>query len=874
MNTKRIVMVVILLALLLAALPAGAQNGGSFSLTVLHTNDVHARVDQFDSGGNTCDDEEMAANECFGGAARVKTAADQVRGEVANTILVDAGDQFQGTLFFNQYQGGEAQEMMGLLGYQAMTIGNHEFDSGPGTLGSFLRGVSFPVVSANIDASAEPELAGLIKPYTILEVGGEKIGVVGATTSETGILSSPGPNVIFNDVATSVQAAVDELAGQGINKIIALTHIGYNADQDLARSITGLDVIVGGHSHTLLSNTAEGAAGPYPTVVDAPDGSPVVIVQDGSYARALGRLNVTFNADGVVTEYSGDPIALDSSVAQDETVQARVDALKGPINALTEKVIGQAAVDLDGERTTCRFAECTMGNLITDAMLQATQGEGTQIAITNGGGIRASIGAGNVTLGDVLTVLPFGNLISTFDLTGAEVVQALENGVSRAENAENEGTGRFPQVAGLRYSWDPAQPVGSRITSVEVKNTDGSYSPIDLAATYKVASNDFMRGGGDGYEVFVTARNTYDFGSPLDEALQTYIAANSPVSPALEGRISQGEGAMMAEAPAMVEEQPMMATGACAQDYTVQADDWLSKIAEKFLGDPLGYTAIFEATNAAAAAGGSYDVIADPNVIVVGQVVCIPAQNAEGAMMAPEADSAAMAEESQDAHAEAPHWGYSGDIGPEFWGDLSAEYALCSTGASQSPIDIPADSATQSGEIQFNYQPTSLNSVVNNGHTIQVNYDTGSSIEVNGKTFNLAQFHFHVPSEHTEGGAPAAMEVHLVHKSDAGELAVVGIMLDEGTENPVLAQFWDQIPTEEATVALTGTVNVADILPADSPYYTYSGSLTTPPCSEGVNWFVMDQRGQVSQDQIDAFSAIIGPDARPTQPLNDRAISQ
>jgi 5'-nucleotidase len=188
-----------------------------------------------------------------------------------------------------------------------------------------------------------------------------------------------------------------------------------------------------------------------------------------------------------------------------------------------------------------------MGNLITDAMLWETQGEGTQIAFQNGGGIRASIEAGDVTVGDVLTVLPFGNLISTFELTGAEVIEALENGVSRAENPENEGTGRFAQVAGLRYAWNSDQPVGERIVSVEVQNADGSYSPIDLAATYKVAANDFIRNGGDDYAVFEGARNVYDFGPSLDEAVQAYIAANSPVTPEIEGRITQSEA--MAEAP-------------------------------------------------------------------------------------------------------------------------------------------------------------------------------------------------------------------------------------------------------------------------------------------------------------------------------------
>ena len=546
---KFLVIVAMLFILLFGALPAGAQ-GGDFELVILHTNDVHARIDQFDSGGNACDEDELAENSCLGGVARRKVMIDQVRGEGGNVVLLDAGDQFQGTLFYNQYKGGAAQEMMNALGYDAMAVGNHEFDDGPGTLGSFVRGASFPVLSANIDASGEPELAGLIEPYTILEVGGEKIGVVGYTTEDTAILSSPGENVKFTDIETAVQNAVDELTAQGVNKIIAVSHGGFGKDREVAAQVTGLDVIVAGHTHTYLSNTDEEAEGPYPVVINAPDGNPVLLVSDFTWGKYLGRLDVAFDGNGVATNYSGEPILLDSSVAQDADIQARVEALAAPLNELKVMVVGSAAVDLDGDRSTCRFGECTMGNLITDAMLWQTQGEGTQIAIQNGGGIRASIEAGDVTVGDVLTVLPFGNLISTFELTGAEVVQALENGVSRAENPENEGTGRFPQVAGLRYSWNPSQPVGSRTMSVEVLNADGSYSPVDPNETYKIASNDFMRNGGDGYEVFVDARNAYDFGAALDEAVQAYIAANSPVSPQLEGRISQAEGAAATEAPA------------------------------------------------------------------------------------------------------------------------------------------------------------------------------------------------------------------------------------------------------------------------------------------------------------------------------------
>jgi 5'-nucleotidase/UDP-sugar diphosphatase len=513
--------------------------GSDFELIILHTNDVHAHIDDFDvdEHGNTCDVADKTEGKCFGGVARCKTMIDQIRTDSGNVVLLDAGDQFQGTPFYNLYKGAAAQEMMNRLGYDAMAVGNHEFDDGPSTLARFIDGAHFPVLSANINASAEPALAGKIQPYIILGVDGERIGVVGYTTEDTINISSPGPNVSFTTIEAILPSVIDELEAKGINKIIALSHAGFGRDCQVASTVSGLDVIVGGHSHTLLSNTDPDAEGPYPVVVNASDGNPVLVITDFSWGKNLGRLNVTFNATGVVTTYSGNPIVLDRSVVKDQEIQARVMELAEPLEELNAHVIGSTIVDLNA--TNCRFAECTMGNLITDAMLWKTQNGGTQIAIVQGGGIRASIPAGNVTTGDILTVLPFGNSISTFELSGAELVDTLEHGVSRADNPENEDTGRFPQVSGMRYTWSPTQPVGARIISTDICNPDGSYSSVDLNATYKVASTEFLRKGGDGYAVFVGARNAYDFGPLLSDAVQDYIAAYSPIAPQIEGRISQ-----------------------------------------------------------------------------------------------------------------------------------------------------------------------------------------------------------------------------------------------------------------------------------------------------------------------------------------------
>ncbi len=514
---------------------------GDATLYIMHTNDVHAHFEQFNKYGGFCDEEHAAEGKCFGGVARRMTAVKQIRAEHPDALLLDAGDEFMGTLFYTQYKGKAAQEFMNMLGYDAMTLGNHEFDSGPAVLAEFIKGADFPIVAANVDASQDPDLKDLIKPYVVLTVNGQQVGIIGVDTELTAILSSPGANVKFTDPVEAVKKYAAELEEQGVNIIILLSHLGYLRDQQLAQEVEGIDVIVGGHTHTYLANDDEKAAGPYPTVVDSPRGEPVLIVTAKAYGQYLGYLTVTFEG-GVATQWEGQPILLDASIEEDPEVLARVQELAQPLNELRQQVIGQSAVDLEGAREVCRFQECTMGNLITDALLWALQDQGVQIALQNGGGIRASIPAGEVTVGQVLEVLPFGNTVATFSLKGSDLLAVLENSVSRAENPENEGTGRFLQVAGLRYVWDPTQPEGQRIVSVEVRNADGTYSPLDPEAVYKVAANNYIRNGGDGYSVLKdNAIDPYDFGPLLADVVMDYIKANSPVEAQIEGRITQGQ---------------------------------------------------------------------------------------------------------------------------------------------------------------------------------------------------------------------------------------------------------------------------------------------------------------------------------------------
>lgn len=525
------------LAMLTWAAPLAARD---FTLTILHTNDVHARIDQVTASGSSCSADNAARQRCFGGYARLSTQLAALRASRPNAITLDAGDVFQGTLFYTLAKSDAVKPFLGALGYDAMTLGNHEFDDGPAELARFLEGLTVPVVAANVDASREPLLRGRWQAHRIIEIGGERIGIVGLTTPETTITSSPGETIGFGAPIEALRREVSALQAAGVNKIVALTHLGATVDADLARQVDGVDIYVGGHSHTLLHNGEDPRRqGPYPLVVRTPSGAPALIVQAYYGGLFLGDLQVTFDGAGVVTRWEGDTIPMDARIARDPGIQAMVDRMAAPLAELRARQVGVATATLDGSSARCRFAECTLGNLIGDAMLAAASGTQARIAIQNGGGIRTSIPAGPITLGQVLEVLPFSNTLATLRLTGADIVAALEHGVSRADDARNEGTGRFPQVAGLRFGFDPSKPVGSRIRAVEVRTAAGGFAPIDPNAIYPVATNDFLRKGGDGYAMFRDkAIDAYDAGPNLEDVLTAHIQAlGGTVTPTLEGRV-------------------------------------------------------------------------------------------------------------------------------------------------------------------------------------------------------------------------------------------------------------------------------------------------------------------------------------------------
>lgn len=220
------------------------------------------------------------------------------------------------------------------------------------------------------------------------------------------------------------------------------------------------------------------------------------------------------------------------------------------------------------------------------------------------------------------------------------------------------------------------------------------------------------------------------------------------------------------------------------------------------------------------------------------------------------------------------HWSYSGEGGPEHWVSLDSKFAACKTGQAQSPIDIKTATTAELPALQFDYHPSPLN-IVDNGHTIMVTYAPGSTLKVGDKVYELKQFHFHHPSEEQIDGKPSDMVAHLVHQDSKGHLAVVAVLLKTGSPNSVLDVLWSHLPKEkDQTISVPDVINVANLLPASRGYYTYSGSLTTPPCTEGVRWFVLKQTVEVSPQQVQAFAKLYPDNARPVQPLHGRTVQE
>lgn len=582
---------------LLTACIGGGGGGGSgvpMELTILHVNDHHSHLDA-ESTTLTLSNAAGAATRVglpLGGFARVSAAMAQLSAASPNVLKLHAGDAMTGDLYFTQSEGKADAVMMNTVCFDAFAIGNHEFDNRDAGLVKFIDFLhadsavcSTPVLSANVHAAAGSALASRVEPYTVLERGGQKIGVIGLTVAgKTRNASRPDASTVLEDEVQSTQNAIDTLQKSGVNKIVLLSHQGYSVDVAMASQLSGVDVIVGGDSHTLLGPDSLQAvglspSGAYPTEALDSKGKRVCVVQAWQYSYAVGELKVSFDRDGVVSNCAGRPHilvgdvftegAVAASAADAAAYRAQLDASESfsvvapsPVavaalepyklakDALGLQIAGSSVDDLclrrvpGTKRDTSRSRlgdACNLDphviahggdiqQLVAEAFLQ--QGQrfgGADIALQNAGGVRVDIAAGDVTVGKVYELLPFKNLLVRMTLSGDEVVATLEDAVNSVINGT--GTGAYPYTAGLRFNVDMNQPKGSRISAIEWRDASGTWGAFDTARNYSLITNNFTAEGGDSYNTLKavdSARREDTYLDYADSFLQ-YVKENSPL---------------------------------------------------------------------------------------------------------------------------------------------------------------------------------------------------------------------------------------------------------------------------------------------------------------------------------------------------------
>ncbi|MDQ0047197.1 2',3'-cyclic-nucleotide 2'-phosphodiesterase (5'-nucleotidase family) [Paenibacillus polymyxa] len=475
-------------------------------ITILHTNDTHAHV--------VTNDKEM-------GFAKLAGIIDQYRAFNPNTLLLDDGDTVHGTTFATLVKGESIVKVINKLRYDAMVPGNHEFNYGWKHLVELSKEIQFPVLSSNIK---QTDGTRLFKPYVIKEVDGVKIGIIGLTTPETAYKTNPKnvEGIQFTDPAAEAKAAVDEIRSK-VDVVVVLGHLGQDASSKdtslkVVKEVPGIDIFIDGHSHTVLEKGLVSDNG-------------TLIASAGEYTKYLGVVDLWVDG-GKVTQKQAKLI--DSTQAVDVQPNAEIAALIASIQKdqepILKEVVTQTSVDLEGAREKVRASETNLGDLLTDAMRDVS---GADVALTNGGGIRASIKTGTVTKGDIITVLPFGNQIVTLKVKGSDIQAALENGTA----SYPEPSGGFPQVSGISFKIDTSAAKGSRVHSILIGG-----KTLDPEATYTLATNDFTAVGGDQYTMFAKYPQAGMFGS-LDEALIRYMqkVGSASLQVQADGRIQEAK---------------------------------------------------------------------------------------------------------------------------------------------------------------------------------------------------------------------------------------------------------------------------------------------------------------------------------------------
>ncbi len=498
-----------------AAAVGQATSESELRFTILHTNDLHSHDDPFLDHGRT-----------VGGMSRIAHLIRSIRRGDPDVVTIDAGDIFQGTPYFKFYHGAVEVEMLNDAGYDIYTVGNHEFDEGPKNLADQLKAARFSIISCNLDASSQSDLAALIKPSVVRTIKGQKVGFVGVITpflADVALkLDAVKVKTEKDDWVAPVAKEVARLKSEGIDKIILVSHCGVELDKVLADKLVDVDAIIGGHSHTRLDKAI---------VVPHEDGSHCLIVQTGCYGKALGQLRLAFDNRGqvIVPQTDYRLIGISERIPEDSDIHDYLAQKEKPFAAMRRAVVGVALSDFDNQFRRYPW-DSPIGDLICDALAEGGRPYGATIALQNRGGVRGRLEKGIVTQEMVETILPFENHLVIATVKGSCLLAALENSVSGQLGA------RFLDVHGLKVAYDPAQPSGQRIVYALAQDRDGSWKQVDPSGNYRIATNDYSFHGGESYN-FSSAVDVVDTGKRLSTFLSAYLINQKKVAPAAPSRL-------------------------------------------------------------------------------------------------------------------------------------------------------------------------------------------------------------------------------------------------------------------------------------------------------------------------------------------------
>ena len=495
-------------------------NSFAWDLTILHVNDVHSAAAGVNDRGplsTTTPTQWVALLTRYGICSRRKSKSEGPRQSRARARCrrLLAGD----SLFQNGRHalgaGSHARECPG----DAVTLGNHEFDLGCETLAQYVKALPFPVLAANLEKNPACPLSTVPLPSTVVkDFDGVKVGIIGVANDEGKDISEACPNTDFANRTKALERAAAELEKAGVKHIIAVTHVGYEADQALARAVPAIDVIVGGHTHSVLGDHPH-SEGPYPTVIAHDDGSKTLVVQAGRSTRYLGRLTVSFDDAGRIVQFRGDLEELVPNLRRDEAMHEFVVQSIEAIRADQERFVGVNTSTLPDGLDPCREGDCLSGMATADAFLAWGRSRGAVAAILNGGAIRAAMPIGRVTYADLLDIHPFGNRIQLADVSGAVLREALEHGISEPDVIGP----RLLQTAGLRYRINPAAQVGKRILSAEIRTDEGVWEPILPDNFYRIVTISYLLGGGDHFSMLGQHAKILETGPLEVDVLEAYL---------------------------------------------------------------------------------------------------------------------------------------------------------------------------------------------------------------------------------------------------------------------------------------------------------------------------------------------------------------